>query len=412
MTRSHYRSQNDNFILSRDSKAGGNTPEPHSGFGGFSREKLNFRRRFPVGAFVNERGSPGLTSDIHPNIGNQNSGDATWHLSEIPSFPDTLGFGADLALRADIAQTDFSALITAMEMRSTIVGLGSLSKRLGDAYGALRRGNLRGFTQALDVSKKSSMNVPPKKVMDNASSYLLEYQFGIVSLYNDMLGLATTLYDQSQFPARLKFKATEKQSISEEMTAGLSPTFLWTDSEVRTHGSVEIQGRATGTAIYKAITDVVVNSPCEFYLSQFGFTNPAHAVYSVLPNSWLFDAFVPLGDFLSQLYLPPGISLENSGTVKIIELDINFPGQTFSGGTYTYSYPDGEDIHQGVISESIISRAMNGSYFNLMMAPADFTSPSFQIRPKLPFVGQAITSSAYAHQRSDDLKKLLSKNLR
>lgn len=414
MTKFHNRFQDDEYAFQIDFRSGGNTPKPHRGFGGFFRENTRLERKKEFTRFWNERGSPGSAFQPHPRIGHQMSKNNHWLFYDHPEMPLDLGFGVDLALRAKIAQTDFNALVTAMEMKSTIVGLGSLANRLGDAYRSLRHGDLRGFTRALDVSQKGSRKVPPKKVMDNASSYLLEYQFGIVSLYSDMLGLATTLYDQSQFPARLTFKSTEKRPLKGQMKARLIPSFEWTDGGTRTHGTIESTGDYAGTAIYKAVTDVVVRSPLEFYLSQFGFTNPVHAVYSVLPNSWLFDAFVPLGDFLSQLYLPPGVSLENSGVVRLMDTHIVFPGQTLESEE-VYLYPfHGDDglVRQGVIKASHVIPHMEGQIFRLWMDTADFSNVSVQIKPKLPFVGQAITSSAYAHQRSEDLKQLLRRNLR
>lgn len=414
MTKFHNRFQDDDHAFQIDFKSGGNTPRPYCAFGGFFRENTRLERKVQNTRFYNKSGNPGSAFQPYPKIGYQSSGTRHWLFYDHPEMPMDLGFGVDLALRAKIAQTDFNALVTAMEMKSTIVGLGSLSRRLGDAYRSLRHGDLRGFTRALDVSQRGPRDIPPKKVMDNAASYLLEYQFGIVSLYSDMLGLATTLYDQSQFPARMKFKSVEVRPLDGQMTARLTPTYEWTDGHTRTHGTIEVPGTYNGKAIYKAVTEVVVNSPLEFYLSQFGFTNPLHAVYSVLPNSWLFDAFVPLGDFLSQLYLPPGVSLENSGVVRLMDASIVFPSKTIeSEEVYLYPYHDNEGlIRQGVIGTTHVTAEMKGQVFRLWMDAADLTNVSIQVKPKLPFVGQAITSSAYAHQRSDDLKQLLRKNLR
>lgn len=414
MTKFHNRFQDDEYAFQIDFRSGGNTPKPHKGFGGFFRENTRLERKILNTRFHNEHGSPGLAFQPYPKIGYQSSGTRHWLFYDHPEMPIDLGFGVDLALRAKIAQTDFNALVTAMEMKSTIVGIGSLANRLGNAYRALRHGDLRGFTRALDVSQRGPRNVSPKKVMDNASSYLLEYQFGIVPLYSDMLGLATTLYDQSQFPSRIKVKSTEVRPIEGNMKARLTPTYKWTDGNTRTHGTIETQGSYSGTAIYKAVTEVVVDSPLEFYLSQFGFTNPVHAAYSVLPNSWLFDAFVPLGDFLSQLYLPPGVSLENSGVVRLMDTEITFPGKTLeSDETYMYPFLNEEGlVRQGAIKASHVVPGMKGQVFRLWMDAADFSNVSIQIKPKLPFLGQAITSAAYAHQRSDDLKKLLRGNSR
>ena len=411
MTRSINRVDNNKYRQFFLYKSGGNTLVPHREYGGFNFTRFDLLKPIPVTVVTDIGGRSSEYDGMLPIVGEHYKG--TFDVITFPTYPSDIGFGADLQLRAQIAKSDFSALITAMEMKSTIVGIGNLAHRLGNAYGALSRGNLKGFTQALDVSSKSTGRIPARKVRENAASYLLEYQFGIVSLYNDILGLATTLYDQSQFPARKRVKATEKREVTEVVTAYVGTSAAWTDGIDRLHSANYHTGSAKSMCIYKAACDVVVDSPLEYYLSRFGFTNPIHAAYSVAPNSWLFDAFIPLGDFLSQLYLPPGISLKNQGVTKVLESELKFPlvYGIDQASYYPYSVPLDEDTRfHGELKAYQVVESCTGKYVSVSMSPADFTGISFQIRPKLPFVGQAITSSAYAHQRSEDLKSLLRRN--
>lgn len=396
-----------------DQRSGGNTPKPHSTYGGFYRRKANLTKEIPRISVVSNNTYTPAAKTVPRNGLHENPSWNVSRLMEYPSFSPGLGFGVDLALRSQIAETDFSFLITAMEMRSTIVGLGSLAHRLGNAYGALRQGNLKGFTKALDVSSRGTSRIPARKVRENAASYLLEYQFGIVSLYNDMYGLATSLYDQSQFPRSVAVKAMDKREVSQSLPTYIAASYTREDGQRAQAFAGYGTCSATGTELYKAKAEVVVKSPLLYYASQFGMTNPVHALYSVAPNSWLFDAFVPLGDFLNQLYLPPGISLENQGFVKILDAKITspkrLPFKTVATSASVEKKPNGS-TWQVTRTATGSFRGPEGSFFLMSMGSADYSKVSYQVKPKLPFVGQAITSCAYAHQRSEDLKNLLRRN--
>lgn len=321
---------------------------------------------------------------------------------------------AILKLRNEINSYDFNALVTAMEMRSTIEGISDRVQRIGKAYRALRHGNLKAMAKHLDLSDKRKPKRFPraKVVQQNAAKHLLEYQFGYVTLTNDIINFSTALYDQSnrQNHVIVRGVSTSSGVIPESRpyaTAGIKLSNgqmkgLPVQLLVPKHFAKQ---RTIATA--KCTVENVVLQP----LSAFGFANPFAALWAVAPMSWAIDGFLPIGSFLEQLYLPPGVKVSEPRVCVIASSNINIvAGSSKNTVRHRAEYKTADGmIH--VINQDIDITVSPGHALDVSISASPDTSV-FEIqipKPRLPFLGQAITLTAWTSLQGEQLKRLISK---
>ena len=317
-----------------------------------------------------------------------------------------------LKLRNKVTETNFNALVTGMEMKSTIVGLAERAQRLANAYRNLRHGDLKGFCQSLDVSPRGPIP-PSKKVRNNASGHLLEYQFGIVPIYQDMYNGAVQIYEASN----RKHAKVVRVSSKDEARGSYGPINrpVYPDTEFGDIWGPGVMAQlfydCDSQLIRRMYTTVRVDNPLLAHISEFGFTNPLLAVYSVLPSSWIFDAFVPVGSFLQQLYMPPGLSFHDTYSVSVRK-DKYTNKPHFTEGIHESGYIacDANDYcpvypYRQVIRTHTYSG--KSERVTVEISPHPFPGIQFDLTPKLPFVGQAITMTAFADQQASRLRDLI-----
>lgn len=315
-------------------------------------------------------------------------------------------------LRLKITETDFNALVTGMEMKSTIVGLAQRAQRLANAYRSLRHGDLKGFCQSLDVSPRGPIP-PSKRVRGNASGHLLEYQFGIVPIYEDMYNGAVQIYEASNRQHAKVVRVSAKAQA--RGTYGPINRPVYPD---RYDGGIYGGGKSCqlfydcdSLSVRRLYTTVRVDNPALAHISEFGFTNPLLAVYSVLPSSWIFDAFIPVGSFLQQLYMPPGLSFHDTYSVNVRKdkyrshprlitsyHESKYKAARPGGGFTTKTYRQTCRVYTYSCTSERVEVNIN---------PRSFPGIQFTINPKLPHVGQAITMTAFADQQSSKLREMI-----
>lgn len=316
-------------------------------------------------------------------------------------------------LRNKIASHDFNAMVSAMEGKSTIQGLHERAKRLAGAYAALRRGNLKGFGQALDLSIPPGKQKRSDHVRKNISGHLLEYQFGLLPLYQDMYNGAVHIYELSNWQPVKTFKTRFVQSIEQDFDMQDYTTPLHCqyggDSEGFRDGyfagAVKVTAKSKVTS--RLMANVRVTNPVLSDVSSFGFNNPAQALWSVAPSSWILDAFLPIGDFLGQLYMPPGLSIDDCGSVQAIETDYTWPKLNVTTRSRYAEY----DAKTGILYDkeqqlSKVIPAGKSHRVKISSSPQVFPGISFP-SVQLPFVGQAISMMAYADLQAKRLKPFL-----
>lgn len=305
-------------------------------------------------------------------------------------------------LRRKIAIKDWNALTDLAEIQSTVNGLAQRAKRIGDAFRALRRGDLGSFGRALDVSIPPSKRRKAGQVRANISGHLLEYQFAIVPIYQSMYDGAVSIYEARQrnpnhlVSASIKFDGTEEYYHDRHIRVK--------DSSM-SFGILPQRHRCEWKRRVKAITEVQIINPDLAYVSEFGLANPLATAYAVLPNSWLFDFFYPLGGFLEQLYMPPGIV-----PGRTLVISAHSANSTADSAVMTKRLPYlGVRYNRGTSLTAEITAAISGnksSYVWISSQIRDFPGVQYPSL-KLPFLGQAMTGLAYADQQSKKIKEAL-----
>lgn len=310
-------------------------------------------------------------------------------------------------LRTKIATNDFNVLITAMEGKETIKGITDRASRLALAFTKLRRGDLGGFGRALDIT------IPPNKrkrsdhVRKNISGHLLEYQFGLVPLYQDMYNSCTLLYDMANQVKKTRVNVQSRGDLESSYNIGNS---------IRV-GDFNLYSKADTFIRYrmktrkKLTTTVTVTDPTIRAIGAFGFTNPAAAVYAVLPSSWIVDAFLPVGDFLDQLYMPPGLSVSDCLMLHASS------GWAVSDPLYAEPVETGRQVWDPEAGTwKVVWATAQGARGRGASERVDISNTIEPFPPvvpffdmSLPFLGQAISILAVADQRSKDLVNLANK---
>lgn len=320
---------------------------------------------------------------------------------------------AILKLRNNINSYDFNALVTAIEMRSTIEGISDRVARLGKAYRSLRHGDLKSMIRHLDLSDKRKPRRFPKaaSVRENAAKHLLEYQFGYVTLTNDIINFGTSLYDQSKLDRSIIIRGVSTSIIEANARKLNSSGSIRLDNGKNQGVSVPLsmpkhitKRRTIATA--KCSVENVILQP----LSAFGFANPFAALWAVAPMSWAIDGFLPVGSFLEQLYLPPGVKVTEPRVCVFSESETPIVAgseQQFAthnvrwradGRLYGFSQKIGVHVSPGFASDVNIQAEPDNSVFEIQIP-----------KPQLPFVGQAITLAAWTSLQGQQLKQLFKK---
>lgn len=306
-------------------------------------------------------------------------------------------------LRRKIAIKDWNALTDLAEIQSTINGLAQRARRIGDAFRSLRKGDLMSFGRALDVSIPPSKRRKAGQVRANISGHLLEYQFAIVPIYQSMYDGAVSIYEARQRNPKHLVSATIKHAGTEEYEHN---RHIWITDSSMSFGVLPQKHRCEWKRRVKAITEVQVINPDLAYVSEFGLANPLATAYAVLPNSWLFDFFYPLGGFLEQLYMPPGII---PGRTLVISAHSATSVAYAASETISLPYLGVNQYNQATRLKAEISASITGnesSYVWISSVIRDFPGVQYP-SPKLPFLGQAMTGLAYADQQSKKIKEAL-----
>lgn len=307
-------------------------------------------------------------------------------------------------LRTKIATKDFNALITAMEGKETIKGITDRASRLALAFTKLRRGDLGGFGRALDITIPPNKRRRSEHVRKNVSGHLLEYQFGIVPLYQDMYNSCTLLYDMANQVKRTRVSV--QNSGTKESSYNVGNSIKVGDFILRSKADTYIRYKMKSRK--KLTTTVTVTDPTIRSVGAFGFTNPAAAVWAVLPSSWIVDAFLPVGDFLDQLYMPPGLSFSDCLMLRANS------GWAVSDPLYAEPLESGRQVWDPVLGTwKVVWATAHGARgigaservdISNTLEPFPPVVPLFDM--SLPFLGQAISMLAVADQRSRDLVNL------
>lgn len=192
-----------------------------------------------------------------------------------------------------IKDQNMNLAVSLGEFRSTANTVGDLARsvarvlvqpkmRLGLRLARdLSRSTERGWSRRVKTLKST-------REKDAVNSYLA-YTYGLKPIMSDITGSLKQLNKHLENPEFVY------KTVSDKRTFNKSDSNTYGTSSSSMSSNIKIKCR------YKVDTAVKA-------LAEVGITNPASAVYELIPYSFVFDWIFPVGDYLSQLDALTGVS--------------------------------------------------------------------------------------------------------
>lgn len=192
-----------------------------------------------------------------------------------------------------IKDQNLNLAVSLAEFRSTANTVGDLARSI---RGVLLQPKMRlGLRLARKLSRYSDPRWDQKlkrlrkqREKDAVNSYLA-YTYGLKPIMSDITGSLNQLNKHLESPDYQYKTVKDKRTITDSYSSayGTSSSTLTTEVQIKCR--------------YKVDTGVKA-------LSEVGITNPALALYELIPYSFVFDWIIPVGDYLSQLDALVGVS--------------------------------------------------------------------------------------------------------
>lgn len=168
-----------------------------------------------------------------------------------------------------------------MKRSSTDIGLARTRKLYKNVYTQVR--SLKKDTRNMSLAQKLDnveIQVRNKRILEDASSLLLEYRYGVEPLWNDLHDSMASLAQRTVFPEKVRFKARRKI----------------VDNSVGYHGGLIVANHGT-TGIEMR---VALNRPPTFS-EQLNFVDVRGAMWEFTPWSFVVDWALPVNKWLGAL---------------------------------------------------------------------------------------------------------------
>lgn len=231
------------------------------------------------------------------------SGPCTWVGSYQPKepakFPELDGVYEQLVNKCLLKLRDqkINLALNMAELSKTARGVAELAQQVGSSYRSFRRGDFPGALRALGLTTRN-------RGRDAASTYLA-IQYGLIPLMQDIVGG----YEEAT-------RETRRHGQRKRVVARWSGSSSVSESDL----DVGLRGFSGNLAInIDATAQLVlwyeVTNPELLAASSIGLTNPMEILWELTPWSFIFDWFLPVGDYLGALTAHQGF--------------------TFLGGSYT-----------------------------------------------------------------------------
>lgn len=207
-----------------------------------------------------------------------------------PSFPGYY-LGA-LKANKKIFEIDLNAAVAYAERRSTYNLIAQNAEKIAESLDHLGRGDNRQAALSLGLKPRKSKF---KSSVLTLGPRWLELQYGWKPLLSDIHGALKLMHEKP--PSwYVKSVTTTKQKVENSDYSG------------------EVDTRVT----FKAL--VTVTNPNLVAFNSTGILNPAVIAWELVPYSFVFDWFLPVGDYLSSFTARAGLSLtEKSSTYTTTE---------------------------------------------------------------------------------------------
>lgn len=195
---------------------------------------------------------------------------------------------AQLGIQANFAQ-NFAQI---GQMTSLIAGNAT---KILKSLRQLKRGNIPGAITALGAGRKpSNYGGSGLSVTKSLASNWLQLQYGWKPLLSDIQGLLKILPNLSS-PAGFVQRVSASGTVKSESVTAYPPgnAIIGFDRP----GKTTVVSRTTTkyTIRYR------LSDPYSQFLAQTGFSNPINTLWEIIPFSFVFDWFVPVGAYLESL---------------------------------------------------------------------------------------------------------------
>lgn len=251
-------------------------------------------------------------------------GPGTWLFPHLNSIPVLSGRAYNTAYDKFVGNVKSSASLglTFAEGNQSLEMITKRTKQFLEAYRATRRGDISGIILSLGLRRESprvKRAVKRSKGFSNpqsrnyirdeskrASSTYLEWIFGWKPLIKDIGDAVDVL--QREFPSRPVFGTG---SSIEDINESIWP-----------HGPADRLSILKLTKV-RIQSTVTVSNPNISLANELGFVNPIQVAWEMIPFSFLFDWFVPVGRFLGSFTDLMGFKLDNTFVTATVKASSN-----------------------------------------------------------------------------------------
>lgn len=280
-------------------------------------------------------------------------------------------------LRNEIKSQSINAAQAVAERKQTARTVTDAAEKIAKAMTRVRRGDLRGAADALGV-KVSKRAIRRNKRISNQTDAIadgwLGLNYGWQPLLNDVYGAAEALAKSQNNVEffRMSRGTGANYSKTEVVT---QPNDSAYNGDRKTAYSVNTRWQKRYTVYYRKASPPVAS------LASLGITNPALLAWELLPYSFVFDWFLPVGNWLSSLDATLGLEFLNGHSTVFTQYDSSY-------NSYLFRQTKAEPRH-------VLTSSSSGSYQKITCTRAVLSSfPSVPFPPfKNPISGSHIASA-------------------
>jgi len=186
-------------------------------------------------------------------------------------------------------------------------------------YKALRKGNFKRFTKALNVRPLEKHRKTRWTKPKDASAIWLEYWMGWAPMVGDVYSAIDVL--QTQFPTI---------DVSVSSSTSYQSRFVFTDKfgGYKRRSIESLQGRLW----VKISATVSITNPNLYLANQMGLINPAAIAWAVVPFSFMVDWFGNVGDVINDWTAYCGLTFTRPFTTRYFKGTFEREKVTYIGG--------------------------------------------------------------------------------
>lgn len=197
-------------------------------------------------------------------------------------------------LLAKIRDVDIDLGVALGEHRETAAFISSSISKVYRSYLKFRHGKISDALQILTGERNDKwLDIP-----NVASNSWLAYSYGLRPLINDVYG-AISVFEKKNKPYVPVKTVIAKDSFD------LSTTSTYIASGATYSRTMAGKLKVVGKVSF------MVENPLTKSLDSFGLLNPLNVAWELVPFSFVVDWFMPIGDIISNLVPPQGVSHVN-----------------------------------------------------------------------------------------------------